>query len=127
MVHHASIIIVPPDLLQLTCELVVSEHGIPRRGARAVERAGFACGVCRDLHLGQECICIGVEFLEDRRDVEAIDEEGGAARAVRVREEMEELEATWVGLGILVVIGGICRRVHNLHSRWCQCGQRGRV
>lgn len=37
MVHHAPIIIVPPDLHQLPCELIVSEHGIPRHWARAVE------------------------------------------------------------------------------------------
>lgn len=41
-----------------------------------------------------------MELLEDRRDVEAVDEEGRAARAIRVGKEMEKLEATWVGLSM---------------------------
>lgn len=41
-----------------------------------------------------------MELLEDRRDVEAVDEEGRAARTIRVGKEMEKLETTWVGLSM---------------------------
>lgn len=56
--------------------------------------------MCRDLHLGKERVGVGVELLEDRRDVEAVDEEGRAARTIRVGKEMEKLETTWVGLSM---------------------------
>lgn len=41
---------------------------------------------------------IGVEFFEEGRDVEAVDEQCCTAMAVSVLEEMEELEATGIGL-----------------------------
>jgi hypothetical protein len=39
-----------------------------------------------------------MEFLENRCNVKAVNEQRGAARSVCVREEMEELETAWVGL-----------------------------
>jgi hypothetical protein len=65
MVHYASIIIVPPDLRQLPCEFVVAEHGISRHRARAVKCGRLSRSVRRDLHLGQERVCVGVELFED--------------------------------------------------------------
>lgn len=40
----------------------------------------------------------GVEGFEEGGDVEAVDEEGAAACAAGVREEVEELEAAGIGL-----------------------------
>lgn len=39
-----------------------------------------------------------MELLDDGGCVETVDEEGGAAGTVCVGEEVEELEAAWVGL-----------------------------
>lgn len=39
-----------------------------------------------------------MQFLHYGGDVEAVDEEGRAARAVGMRQEVEQLEAAWIGL-----------------------------
>lgn len=57
---------------------------------------------------GKEVVGVGVEGFEEGGDVEAVDEEGAAACAFGVREEVEELQAAGVGLclrweGALVV------------------------
>ena len=51
-----------------------------------------------DFDSRQRVVCLGMQFFEDGRDVEAVDEEGRAAGAACVLEEMEELQAAWVGL-----------------------------
>jgi hypothetical protein len=54
--------------------------------------------VCGDGDGGEEVVRLGVEGFEEGGDVEAVDEEGAAAGAACVREEVEELEAAGVGL-----------------------------
>ena len=39
-----------------------------------------------------------MKFLKNGRNIEAVYEERCTARAIRVREEMEELKPAWVGL-----------------------------
>ena len=52
----------------------------------------------RDAH-GSKCvICVRVELFEDGGDVEAVYEERLAAPSLGVREEVEELKATWIRL-----------------------------
>ena len=47
---------------------------------------------------GEEIVRLWVSLSEDGSCVEAIDEEGGAAVAIGVREEVEKLQSAWVGL-----------------------------
>lgn len=51
-----------------------------------------------DPDTGEKVVCLWVYFLEDRSDVEAVDEKGLTACAVCVGEEVEELQAGRVGL-----------------------------
>ena len=98
MIHHTPIIIIPPHLYQLPTRRVVSEHWIPRLRIRCVQGARLARRVRRDGDAREEGMRVGVEFFHDGGGVEAVDEEGLAACAVCVGEEVEELEAAGVGL-----------------------------
>ena len=98
MIHHTPIIIIPPHLYQLPARRVVSEHRIPRLRIRGVQSAGLARRVRRDGDAREEGVGVGVELFHDGGGVEAVDEEGLAACAVCVGEEVEELEAAGVGL-----------------------------
>lgn len=42
-----------------------------------------------------------MELLEDGGGIKAIDEQCGAAAPIRMREEMEELDTTWICLHTL--------------------------
>lgn len=72
-----------------------------------VQDPGFACGVGWDWDCGKEAVCVWVEIAEDGGDVEAVDEEGDAACAACVLEQVEKLHAAGIGLCYTLVRGGI--------------------
>ena len=71
---------------------------VPLHRGRLVQRARLPRGVCGHTHGREEAVRLGVERFEEGRDVEAVDEERAAARAVRVGEQVEELQAAGIGL-----------------------------
>lgn len=66
------------------------------RGTVQVPR--FACGMVGNWDCGKEAVCVWVEIAEDGGDVEAVDEEGDAACAACVLEQVEKLDAAGIGL-----------------------------
>ena len=103
MGHGTSVIVVPPHLHELVA--VMPEYGVAGKWEGCVYRVELACGVCRNADAGEGVICLRVELLEDGRDVEAVDEQRGAAGPVLVREEMEELQADRIRLRGLAACG----------------------
>jgi hypothetical protein len=49
----------------------------------------------------KEVVRVGVEFFEDGSCVKAVNEKGLTARSLSVREEVEELEPTRIGLSFV--------------------------
>lgn len=74
----------------------------------------------------KEVIRVGVEFFEDGSRVKAVDENSLTTGSLGVREEVEELEATRIGLRSLGVhqqkdlFGG-----RNVRSMCCPCEPKG--
>ena len=98
MAHDAAVVVVPAHLRELAGDGVVPQHRVPRRGRRAIQARSLAGGVRRDGHAGEEHIRLRVELLHYGGDVEAVDKEGSTARAVSVRQKVEQLEAARIGL-----------------------------
>ena len=96
MVHDAPVVVVPPHLDELAG--LLPQHGVRARGEGRVERAGLARGVRGDADARERRVRVRVELAQDRCDVEAVDEQGGAALAARVLEQVEELQSAGVGL-----------------------------
>ena len=96
MVHHAPIIIVPPHTHKPAFPLL--QHRIRAVRTERVHGPRLARGVRGHADAREGRVDLGVQLFEDGGDVEAVDEEGGAAAAFGVGEEVEELEAAGVGL-----------------------------
>lgn len=65
---------------------------------RRVQRLRLASSMRWNGHCRQQLVRVRVQLLQDRGDVEAVDEQRRAARAAAVLEQMEKLQATGVGL-----------------------------
>ena len=74
------------------------QDGKPRCRVRRVDCRGFPRSVPVHMHSRQERICIRVKLLKDGRGIEPVNEERRAAGAVRMREEVKDLQAAGVCL-----------------------------
>jgi hypothetical protein len=94
---------VPAHTQQLPRRGIVLKHGEPAvrldRDALVARRVRVHVDGC------QEIVCRGVGVGQLVRGAEAVDEQRGAAGAVRVRKEVERLQAGWVGK---VRVVGVC-------------------
>lgn len=121
-VDGGAVAAVPADLLEEPGLRVVVEDGEAAVGGYA--DAGVAAGVGVDGDRAEEVVGLGVFVAEEGGGFEAVDEEGGAAGAVGVGEQVEGLEAGGVAeVGVVGVgvegeggVGGVfggevCREV----------------
>lgn len=98
-VHGAPVVVVVPHLHKRAARGLVAENREARGRRGAEQRARLACGVGGHAHACEERVHVGVQLLQDGRDVEPVDEQRCAARAVCVREEVEQLQTAGVSLG----------------------------
>jgi hypothetical protein len=98
MIHNAPVVIVPADLSEGAREWVMFEDRITSGWRWTIECARLAGGMGGYGDSGEEIVRLWVGLAEDGSCVEAIDEEGGAAATLGVREEVEKLQSARVGL-----------------------------
>ena len=106
--HRCSIVIVPPHLCQPRSFGFGLQHGV--RGLGQELDVGVPARVPAYLDPAQGGVCVWGLETERRGRFEAVDQEGGSARAVGVREEVEGLKAGWVGEVCRVGVGTQCQR-----------------
>ena len=92
-----------------------------------VQDPRFARGVGRYRDRGQEAVRVWVEIMKDGGDIEAVHEEGRAAGAIGVLEQVEELESAGVRLRDTRLDerqrGTECGMGKHAQSKLCLCGR----
>lgn len=112
--EHAPVIVVVPDADKLASDGVVLEDGEAAPLERSDQDIVVARAVRAEASLGEDLVCLWVDLSEDLCGKEAIDEERLSATGRRavlglcVAEEVEELEAGWVGK-----VGRVCMRAQR--------------
>ena len=96
MIHHAAVIVVPPNLDKLVA-VVVKDWVRALRWQRIDEACLTRC-MRGHAYSRKYVINLRVQFFEDRSDVEAIDEESCTPSSICMRKKMEELQTARVSL-----------------------------